>query len=111
MLASLLSAALSTINYSSEFLSWKLEHAKTYASGAAEVQAFTNFVANLEDINAHNAQPGRSWTKGLNQFSDLSLEQFRDEIECMDMEDGSGAGLSRHSRPAGEILPREVDWS
>lgn len=34
------------------------------------------FKANLKEIKAHNSNPGSNWKLGLNQFSDLTAEEF-----------------------------------
>ena len=34
------------------------------------------FLANLEDIIAHNSDSSNTWSKGINQFTDLSNEEF-----------------------------------
>jgi len=54
---------------------WKLEHGKSYASVAEEEARFKIFLENKALIDAHNAA-GHSFFMVLNQFADLTNEEF-----------------------------------
>lgn len=56
------------------FKEWMKEHKKVYGLGEA-ISRFAIWNENYEKILEHNAK-GLSWTLGLNQFSDLTLEEF-----------------------------------
>jgi cathepsin L len=52
-------------------------HPKAYARGSSEyMKRKALFDAKLQDILAHNNDPSMSWKKGLNEWSDLSDEEF-----------------------------------
>lgn len=82
---------------------------KSYDS--AEEKAFRETVYHEihDKVDAHNAQ-GKSWTMGINQFSDLTDEEFSQSI-LMDPQDCS-ATTGRVSAPLnhGFNIPKSVDW-
>jgi len=66
-----------------EFDSWALEHGKVYQTVNEKQMRFANFKASIERVakfNARTAAMGVGATYGLNQFSDLSPEEFSDTV-------------------------------
>ena len=55
---------------------WLVEHGKNYNGLGEKEKRFEIFKDNLRSIDEHNAQ-NLSWKKGLNQFADLTNEEFR----------------------------------
>jgi len=54
------------------------DFAKPYVPGTAEFDRRREiFDANLRWIVAHNAQPGPTWTAGINEFTDRTSEEMR----------------------------------
>ena len=45
---------------------------KTYSSSEEFLDRLKVFTENVKDIEAHNNRRDVSWTKGINQFSDLT---------------------------------------
>jgi cathepsin H len=79
---------------------------KTYASDAHRDAASAHFEASKRRVAAHNAR-ALSWRAGLNQFSDMSDDEFEaavlmDPQECS-ATGGVGAG-------AAADLPDALDW-
>lgn len=68
-------AAVEEAEVLSHFAAFKERFQRRYAS-SEEAMRLANFRASLERVRAHNADPARTWDKGLNQFSDLSDEEF-----------------------------------
>lgn len=66
---------LTETQYQRAFTDFIVEHGKTYAS-ADFFQRYNTFKANLDTINAHNAQ-GDSWTMGMNKFGDITPDEFQ----------------------------------
>jgi C1A family cysteine protease len=88
--------------------SWKQIHNKVYAE-SQEIQKFTTFVENYFMIVAHNAK-NSGHKLGLNQFADLTDEEFKAE---------HALGLIRKNRKENNgfhvdysilDLPESVDW-
>ena len=67
-------------NYDSdqkEFLLFKDRFNKIYASDEDFSVRFEVFRSNMRSIIQHNSVPGQNFTLGLNQFSDLTSEEFK----------------------------------
>ena len=45
-----------------------------------EALRLQNFHASLSIVEEHNAKDGQSWWMGLNQFSDMSDEEFKQKV-------------------------------
>lgn len=71
-----LQATNDTVLAADQFENWTSKFGKTYATPAEKAHRLALFTKNLNDILVHNAK-GLSWTEGLNQFSDLSVEEFK----------------------------------
>jgi len=93
------------------FLSFKAEHGKTYKNQVEEITRFNIFTKNVREIEEHNAlfkQGHVSYEKGINQFSDLTQEEFIAKLT-----------LQAASRPilettpfvsSGITVPASADW-
>ena len=55
---------------------WMLTEGKGYSSPAEQSFRLGVFQANLEKIREHNADSSKTWTMGLNQFSDMTDEEL-----------------------------------
>ena len=56
-----------------EFIS---KYRKQYADTEEFNDRLKVFAQNLKDIEAHNARKDQTWTKGINQFTDLTGTKF-----------------------------------
>jgi len=68
-----------SLDHAAAFRNWQSEYGKSYGDVGEESYRFLQFLSNWEKINQHNMQ-NYSWTLGLNQFGDLSEEEFRYEV-------------------------------
>lgn len=59
-----------------EWEDWKVTFPKKYMSAGHHDEAQASFMKNIELIKAHNARTDSTYRLGVNQFSDLSAEQF-----------------------------------
>ncbi|KAK3286313.1 hypothetical protein CYMTET_6125 [Cymbomonas tetramitiformis] len=72
-----------TLNASEEstsralFDSWLSRHGKTYESRQEKERRFRIFKHHVDDVLAHNSQPGSTFRLGLNRFADLAPEEFQ----------------------------------
>ena len=98
--------------YSQQFESFKQHFGKSYKSFNEESARFANFVNNLDEINKDNSSE-RKWKKGINQFSDMTKEEFkrkmngyitlaRDEVQVQTVQRSHNISLNN--------LPETVDW-
>ena len=60
---------------SRDFDAWRLAHGKTYDGKGEHESRRSIFAANLDYIDAHNAE-GHSYTLGVGPFTDLTNEEF-----------------------------------
>nr|CAD1834892.1 unnamed protein product [Ananas comosus var. bracteatus] len=60
------------------FEDWMSEHGRAYANAKEKQQRYEIFKNNVKYIEGFNKVGGRSYTLGVNQFSDLTNEEFTD---------------------------------
>jgi cathepsin L len=90
---------------------YKVQFNKVY-NGPEDDEHRQTFMANLRMIEEHNAQ-GLNFTMGVNQFTDLTQEQYRVAAGLgwkPAPTDGTMPVLSTHVHN-GEELPPSVDWT
>jgi cathepsin L len=68
-------APLAESEYEYLFTAWVEEYSKTYET-AEFFNRFRIFKTNLDTIREHNAK-NESWTMGMNEFGDMTWEEFR----------------------------------
>lgn len=104
-----------TLAYKEEYLSlqfakFKADHGKTYHTKSEETRRFQIFAENMKMVETHN-KAGLSYKFGINQFSDMTQEEFKAQ---------SLGGYKRLPQPEGaakksvkvnaQDLPESVDW-
>lgn len=62
------------------FTAWKTASKKLYASAKEHEYRKGIFAANLKKVESHNAQKGVSYTMKLNDFADLTEQEFRAKL-------------------------------
>ena len=75
-------------------------------------ESFATFSANLNRIRTHNSDPSNSYTMGVNKFSDLTWEQFKETLMLREGQDACWPMETPNTLeeiPDGD-LPKEVDW-
>jgi len=117
-----LASAVSLKQDFEEFRRFQLKFAKVYASDAERNQRFQVFRENLREIEQHNQQPNASYKKGINQFADLTAEEFKNTHLGGYVKTDSGHGsnglmsstlpLLKSMSPQDALkgLPQNVDW-
>jgi len=72
---------------------------------------FAIFKRNLDKIKAHNKQ-GHSWTMGVNQFSDMTPDEFRKYTACVYGNSTAKSLGPKFQAPAdwNKTAPSSVDW-
>lgn len=60
----------------SAFKEWQNQQNKIYTRPGETFYRLAIFAERLAHIKAHNATPGVTYTQGLNQFSDMTYEEF-----------------------------------
>ncbi|KAJ4717328.1 Cysteine proteinase [Melia azedarach] len=93
------------------FESWSSKHGKNYKSIEEKLHRFEIFVENVKYIDERNKEVSSYWL-GLNKFSDLTHEEFKNEYLGLQVPE-----FSSRSNAYGEFryknvknLPKAVDW-
>lgn len=58
------------------FFDWMDEFGKTYESVDIQMEKMNTFFENCESISNHNANPEHTYTLGMNDFGDLTRDEF-----------------------------------
>jgi len=100
----------SSLALTDEFVKFKSEHGKMYGSFEEESHRMEIFKTNLKKIEDHNATPGVTWTMAVNEFADLTEEEFKEK-----MLGGYIKTPQSGNHPSGvkvnvADLPESVDW-
>jgi len=94
------------------FQSWQDNHGKEYATKYEAAHRFAIFKETVKEIFEHNQRPGISYKLGVNQFSDLSWEEFS-ALRLMSGQNCSATHTNKkqlHQTRLPVDLPRSVDW-
>lgn len=89
------------------FEAFKAQFGKIYPA-SEEAQRLANFKSSVNTISLHNADPMRTWTMGINQFSDLSDAEFEAKVLMSPQKCSATNGVSAPGSPAD--LPAAMDW-
>jgi len=95
------------------FEAFKKDHAKSYATMEEEANRYAIFVENLRTIDARNAEEmkaGGTAVHGINQFSDLTHEEFKARYLTADIK------LKSSNAPVADVpaytgSQSSVDWT
>merc|ERR1712126_458686 len=74
-LLSCIAAASASTLLQAQWTKFKADHAKVYSSPAEEALRLSIFAQNVAKIEEQN-RSGQSWKSGINQFTDLTKEEF-----------------------------------
>jgi len=95
-----------------DWAAFKQTFGKTYDDNAEESKRFDVFMSNLQYITGENAK-GHNFTLGVNQFSDLTPEEFATQNTGWAKPDalfGDVPHLGNHTWD-GSDLPESIDWT
>ncbi|ONK70176.1 uncharacterized protein A4U43_C05F31050 [Asparagus officinalis] len=92
------------------FESWMLKHGKSYQSFKEKLRRFEIFMDNIKHIDETNRQRTSYWL-GLNEFADLSHEEFKEKYLGVKSELIRNREITSGFRYADVMdLPKSVDW-
>jgi hypothetical protein len=94
------SAALQSREYYEEkFFNWLQTHNVKPADGSLFTHYLRNFIDNEDYINAHNAKKDATYQLGHNQFSHLTVEEWREAVK-LGLSAPETVATSVHAAPA-----------
>ena len=101
--------ALATLTSATEWATWVQKHSKVYAEHEiAHRRAVWN--ETLAEVLEQNAKANRSWTAGLNEFSDLTWAEFQAAM-LMTPQNCSATHKGNWKAPPGMApIPDAIDW-
>ncbi|XP_023529748.1 cysteine protease XCP1-like [Cucurbita pepo subsp. pepo] len=91
------------------FESWMSRHSKTYRSIEEKLHRFEIFLDNLKHIDETNKKVSSYWL-GLNEFADLSHEEFKSKYLGLKVEFPRKRSARGFSYWDVEDVPESVDW-
>ncbi|GAM19710.1 hypothetical protein SAMD00019534_028850 [Acytostelium subglobosum LB1] len=96
-------------NYEDQFKQWMSKYERHYVDEKEYLIRLSNFVSNLATISEYNAKHHGRATFGLNQFSDLSIEEFR-KTHLNYVPTHKKASQVRQHFDYPSNIPERVDW-
>jgi len=108
-------AFLAASTVAMQFEEYVVKFEKTYVVNSTEwVQRQATFLLNSAEIARHNAIPSVSYKKAINQFTDMSKEEFNSFLGYNKPQGRTFQGVSQVPAPvfhkAVKDLPASVDW-
>lgn len=111
-----MTAALNDVFVQHLWNKFKKSHGKTFLSDEHELQRFTNFKRNVDIIEKHNSEYSMgmyTYTLGINQFADWTVEEFKSKMlgsrfNMTQFKEGNVATFMR--LPQWMQVPDSVDW-
>lgn len=99
--------------YEESFQAWKAQYGKIYADIFEELHRMGIFTSNLMKVDAWNHAnhtPGQTYTMGMNQFGDLTFEEFSRRMWPNRQNNTLPNSQSSHSKRVSNYLPDAIDW-
>jgi len=92
-----------------EFVAYVKQYNKVYTSEELFTR-FQNFADNKKIIDEHNAK-GLAWEMGVNQFTDLTAQEFSDlYLGYIPRDNDYLRSRNEHVAPKGQVLADSLDW-
>ena len=91
------------------FSSYVREYNKKYDSYFEHEKRLSIFAASLMEIEEHNAK-NLSWIKAINEFSDMTVEEFRKKYDGGYVRKPFSSSKARLMTTPVSNLPRWIDW-
>jgi len=99
-------------NLDNKWKEYKKYYGKVYKSREEDARRRQIWEEALERISIHNLETSlgqHTWTKGVNAFSDLTQEEFRERIRCLQGDMKMRSGIV-YSDDDSDKIPKAVNW-
>lgn len=93
------------------FTSWTKQHGKVYATTEEMFKRYTIFRTNMEVIRQHNADETNTFTVAMNEFGDLTNEEFSAMYNNYVHMDNSFLRAKNIADLSDVAVPESVDWA
>ncbi|XP_072378111.1 cathepsin L-like proteinase [Diabrotica undecimpunctata] len=104
--------SVSALSLNEHWESFKVKHGKVYKNPIEERVRFSVFQSNLKLINEHNAKYEQGlvgYTMGVNQFADMTPEEFKAKLG-MQAKNRPKINKTRHVQNVNAEVPDSIDW-
>eukprot|EP01043_Picozoa_sp_COSAG02_P049735 COSAG02_NODE_5026_length_4718_cov_3.432994_3_plen_273_part_00 len=92
------------------FATWAARHGKVYSSASERLHRLEIWLENAHDVRSHKNE-GHSWTMELNEYADISEEEFVARNGMLPMTDLPAANnITTESLLGAGNLPDSIDW-
>jgi len=91
------------------FTSFMKQYSKAYSHDEFSGR-YNQFKANIETIRLHNTGANASWTMGLNEFADLSFEEFKGKYFGYDHVEREYNRSKNYHKVGSNAAPTSIDW-
>ncbi|CAG9828866.1 unnamed protein product [Diabrotica balteata] len=102
----------SALSLNEHWESFKAQHSKIYKNPIEERVRFSVFQSNLKLIKEHNAKYEQGlvgYTMGINQFADMTPEEFKAKLG-MQAKNIPNIKKTRHIQDVNSEVPDSIDW-
>jgi len=100
-------ALTSQSDHEYQFITWAVQHGRTYTEMAEFTERFENWLKTHETIKTYNAREGKTVTLGHNKFSDYTDEEYRSMLNYKPRPDQSRAQVTYLDA---SNAPDSIDW-
>ena len=103
------------VDHKAAFDGWKVKFGKTYTDISEESHRFLVFLDNWKKINDHNLDGNSNYTMRLNQFGDLTSDEFRYQVHghtgsCIQKRKDSNK-KRKWKKEKNVKVPSSIDWT
>lgn len=104
------------LDHASSFKNWQQEFGKVYKDAEEEGERFIVFLDNWKRVNDHNVRARHSYTMKLNQFGDLTAEEFKLAVHghtgsCLRKRSVQERVVMEEYTPKAYAVPDSIDWT
>jgi len=101
--------AFTETDYQNQFVSWMRNYKKSYAHDEFVVR-YGIFKNNVDFIRAHNADPAHNFTVAMNQFGDLSAQEFGRLYTGLNVPEGY-IRKGKEQVASSAAVPAAINWA
>lgn len=108
----LIIAAFGCLAHADEWSDYKAKHGKVYATEEDDAAHWLIWAKNVEDIEKHNSENGAFYEQGVNEFTDMTDEEYdaRMGFRATEEEIEELRASSEEYVPSNDEVPDEIDW-
>jgi len=91
------------------FTAYMKQYSKKYTHDEFSTR-YNTFKTNIEAIRLHNTQSNAGWTMGVNEFADLTFDEFKAKYFGYNHISNEYLRSKNYHQPTEEAAPTSIDW-